>query len=59
MAIAPDYRDQTPTEVALGLKAAALAYASDLAQITDDQWDRTGYRSNGREFTAPELFSSL
>lgn len=55
VAIASDYRHQNPAEVALGLRAAALAYAADLGQITDEQWDRTGYRSDGREFTVTSL----
>ncbi|MCF2572517.1 DinB family protein [Brevibacterium sp. UCMA 11754] len=55
VAIASDYRHQNPAEVALDLRAAALAYAADLAQITDEQWERTGYRSDGREFTVTSL----
>lgn len=55
VAIESDYRHQKPAEVAFGLRAAALAYAADLAQITDAQWDRTGYRSDGREFTVTSL----
>ena len=55
VAIEADYHHQNPAEVAADLRAAALAYAADLAQITDDQWDRTGYRSDGREFTITSL----
>lgn len=55
VAIESDYRHQDPAEVAIDLRAAALAYAADLVQITDDQWDRTGYRSDGREFTVTSL----
>ncbi|MDN6527953.1 MAG: DinB family protein [Brevibacterium sp.] len=55
VAVESDYRHQNPAEVALDLRAAALAYAADLAQITDEQWDRTGYRSDGREFTLTSL----
>lgn len=55
VAIESDYRNQNPAEVALGLRAATLAYGADLAQITEDQWDRTGYRSDGREFTVTSL----
>lgn len=55
VAIESDYQHQNPAEVALDLRAAALAYAADLAQITDEQWERTGYRSDGREFTVTSL----
>lgn len=55
VAIESDYQHQNPAEVAVDLRAAALASAADLAQITDDQWDRTGYRSDGREFTLTSL----
>lgn len=55
VAIESDYRHQNPAEVAIDLRAAALAYAADLSQITDDQWERTGYRSDGREFTVTSL----
>ncbi|MBM6591685.1 hypothetical protein JTF07_16780 [Brevibacterium sp. RIT803] len=41
--------------MALDLRAAALAYAAALAQITAEQWERTGYRSDGREFTVTSL----
>ena len=51
VAIEPDYQHQNSAEVAVGLRAAALAYAAELAQVTDNEWGRTGYRSDGREFT--------
>lgn len=55
VALDSDYRNQTPAEVALGLRAAALAYAAELSQISGDQWDRVGYRADGREFTVTSL----
>ncbi|MDN6379049.1 MAG: DinB family protein [Brevibacterium aurantiacum] len=55
VAIESDYRNQDPAEVAVELRAAALAYAADLSQVSGDQWDRVGYRADGREFTVASL----
>ncbi|MDN5736336.1 MAG: DinB family protein [Brevibacterium aurantiacum] len=55
VAIESDYRNQDPAEVAVELRAAALAYAADLSQVSGDQWDRVGYRADGREFTVTSL----
>ncbi|GAA1858861.1 DinB family protein [Brevibacterium marinum] len=55
VALESDYRNQNLAEVAVGLRAASLAYAADLAQVTEEQWERTGYRSDGREFTVTSL----
>lgn len=55
VALESDYQHQNPAEVAVALRAAALAYAAELAQVTDDEWERTGHRSDGREFTITSL----
>src|SRR5699024_8155130 len=44
-----------PGEVARALRAAAEAYAGRLSQVTGDEWNRRGYRSDGREFTVASL----
>lgn len=55
VAVESDYRNQDPAEVAVELRAAALAYAAGLSQVSGDQWDRVGYRADGREFTVTSL----
>ncbi|WP_193078689.1 DinB family protein [Brevibacterium aurantiacum] len=55
VAVESDYRNQDPAEVAVELRAAALAYAAGLSQVSGDQWDRVGYRADGREFTVASL----
>lgn len=32
-----------------------VEYAAELSQISGDQWDRVGYRADGREFTVTSL----
>src|SRR5699024_2445791 len=58
VAIASDYEHQNPAEVARALRAAAEAYAGRLSQVTGDEWNRRGYRSDGREFTVASLTRS-
>jgi hypothetical protein len=55
VAIASYYEHQNPAEVARALCAAAEAYAGRLSQVTGDEWNRRGYRSDGREFTVASL----
>ncbi len=46
-----DYEHADAEEVALQLTAAGEEIAASFASVTEDQWDRTGLRSNGSEFT--------
>lgn len=55
VAIESDYRSQTAPEVLAGLEAAAAAYAAALSDVDEDQWERTGLRADGREFTIASL----
>lgn len=55
VAVADDYRSQSPAEVISGLRDAANAYASALSDVHGDQWERTGHRDDGRLFTVTTL----
>jgi hypothetical protein len=55
-AIAERYGDQDPAIVAAELQAAADQIASRFAMVRDEQWSRTGNRSDGARFTI-ESFS--
>ena len=48
---ADDYGGQDPAVVAAGVVAAADAVARGYEQVTGDQWQRTGRRSDGATFT--------
>jgi hypothetical protein len=50
-AIEDRYADQDPAYVAVEIASAADFIAAKFARVTDDQWQRTGYRSDGAEFT--------
>lgn len=45
------YGEQEPATVSADLSEAALALADAFDALTDDQWKRTGTRSDGAEFT--------
>nr|WP_246490779.1 DinB family protein [Brevibacterium oceani] len=55
VALESDYRKQTAAEVLPGLERAAAAYAGALSDLDDEQWQRTGLRADGREFTIASL----
>ena len=54
-ALDADYGSQDPAEVAAAVVAAADEAAEVYEGVTDDQWERTGTRSNGDHFTVDTL----
>ncbi|MDA8278131.1 MAG: DinB family protein [Actinomycetota bacterium] len=50
-AIERDYQNQRPEEVLKELQRNAEGIAKSFASVTDDQWQRSGLRSNGSYFT--------
>jgi hypothetical protein len=50
-AIEDQYREQSPRTVADELEAAASGLAARFEQVSGDQWQRTGRRSDGASFT--------
>lgn len=50
-AIADDYASQSPEAVAVELTRAGAALADQFDAVEGDQWQRTGHRSDGAEFT--------
>ncbi|WP_265447687.1 DinB family protein [Flexivirga meconopsidis] len=54
-AVAGRYAEQDPESVARGIGTDASALAADYDTVTDDQWRRTGRRSNGSRFTVLTL----
>ncbi len=50
-AVEDRYADQEPAYVAAELVSAADFIAARFARITGDEWQRTGFRSDGAEFT--------
>ena len=50
-AVAKRYREQDPAAVARELAAAADAIAAHFDGLAPDQWQRTGSRSDGADFT--------
>lgn len=50
-AIAERYAEQDPAAVAAELAEAGEAIAARFDAVADDQWPRTGYRSDGAEFS--------
>ena len=50
-ALAERYHEQDPTVVAGELHAAAAQIASRFESVREDQWSRTGNRSDGARFT--------
>lgn len=55
VALESDYRHQSAAEVLAGLNTAAAEYADTLSGLEDGQWQRTGLRDDGREFTIASL----
>jgi hypothetical protein len=54
-AIADDYASQDSATVAAQLVDAGEGMIEILRSVPDDAWDRTGFRSNGSEFTIVTL----
>ncbi len=54
-AVAGRYGEQDPVVVGAELREAAGVVAATFAAVPDDQWDRTGLRSDGSEFTVLTL----
>jgi SAM-dependent methyltransferase len=54
-AVEQDYGSQDGTKVAEEVVAAAEAVAATYESVPDDEWQRTGTRSNGDEFTVDTL----
>lgn len=54
-AVAERYGEQDPTVVGAELREAAATVAADFAGVRDEQWGRTGLRSDGSEFTVLTL----
>ncbi len=50
-AVEDDYAGQSPVAVAVALTRAASALADRFDTVEGDQWQRTGYRSDGASFT--------
>ena len=50
-AIEQRYGEQDPSRVAGELKAAAAALADRFDAVSEDEWERTGLRSDGARFT--------
>jgi hypothetical protein len=50
-AVAEKYGEQDPEQVIVDLRLAAETLASAFARLGDEQWERTGSRSDGAEFT--------
>jgi len=50
-ALADRYSAQDPDTIAVELPAAAATLAARFAGVAGAEWDRTGYRSDGAEFT--------
>jgi DinB superfamily len=50
-AVAERYDEQDPAAVSADLHAAAEALATSFARLSEEQWPRTGRRSDGATFT--------
>ena len=50
-AVADRYAEQDPGTVAVEIVAAGTAVAAKFDTVTGDQWQRTGFRSDGAQFT--------
>ncbi|MGO2860314.1 MAG: DinB family protein [Brevibacterium sp.] len=55
VALESDYAHADPAEVFAGLRSAAQGYSAQLADVANDEWNRKGYRADGREFTITSL----
>jgi len=58
-AIEGRYAEQEPNRVAYDLATAAGRVADTVDRIADDQWARTGHRSDGAAFTAQSLVTYM
>jgi hypothetical protein len=54
-ALADRYGEQDPAVVSADLSAAAVVASAVFAGVGEDQWQRTGLRSNGSHFTVQTL----
>jgi hypothetical protein len=54
-AVEQRYAEQVPAQVAAQLQAAAAQVAGSFDGVADNQWSRTGVRSNGSRFTVLTL----
>ncbi len=54
-AVEERYEEQDPAVVVGQLEVAADQMAARLDAITEDQWPRPGYRSNGSQFTVDTI----
>lgn len=54
-ALAERYWEQAPAQVAIELAAAARISIAAWSDLTELEWQRPGYRSNGSEFTLASL----
>ena len=54
-AVADRYREQDAAVVSGEVQEAAAVVAAAFASVRDDQWERTGLRSDGSEFTVLTL----
>ena len=54
-AVADRYGEQDPVVVGAELQDAAATVSDTFARVRDDQWGRTGLRSDGSEFTVLTL----
>ena len=50
-AVEKDYANADPAEVSAELTAEGEQIAASFGRVPEDQWGRTGIRSNGSEFT--------
>ena len=55
VAVDSDYAHQNPAEVAPALRVAAESYAGLLSQVSGEEWERQGFRSDGHAFTVASL----
>ncbi len=51
-AVAGRYAEQDPAQVAADLRDAAGVIAARFGEVSGDQWQRAGFRSDGARFTA-------
>jgi hypothetical protein len=50
-AVEARYSEQDPAQVCAGLLESGHALADSFDRVGEDDWDRTGFRSDGAEFT--------
>ncbi len=54
-ALSSRYAEQDPAVVARELRESAQAAVASFSDVSDAEWDRPGYRSNGSQFTVLSL----